>query len=128
LALKPKASLLKWGWWLALHVLLAVAALLTAWPWPIRLAATLTVLGHGAARRPRPSPGLILIGADAHCAVPDWYPGRLALGPRTVVCPYWIRLDLGTGLEQRDIVLCIDQLRPDEWARLCGLLDRARRP
>jgi hypothetical protein len=104
LALKPKASLLKWGWWLALHVLLAVAALLTA------------------------SPGLILIGADAHCAVPDWYPGRLALGPRTVVCPYWIRLDLGTGLEQRDIVLCIDQLRPDEWARLCGLLDRARRP
>jgi hypothetical protein len=111
-----------------LHSLLLAAALLTAWPSPVRLAAVLGVLAHGVARRPRPPPRLILVGADALCAVPDLFAGLRALGARTVVCPFWIRLDLGTSLGRRDILLCIDQLGPEEWARLRGLLDRARRP
>ena len=119
--------MLLWGWWLALHCLLALATLLTAGSWPIRLAVVLGVLGHGVARRPRRLPRLILVDVEARIAVPDWDLAELTLGARTVVCPYWVRLDLGTRLGRRDILLCIDQLAPDEWARLCGLLGRARR-
>ena len=70
---------------------------------------------------------VILVDADAHCIVPAWSTGRLALGARTVVCPYWLRLDLGTGPQRRDILLVADQLPPFEWARLRALLDRTRR-
>jgi hypothetical protein len=114
-------------WWLALHALLAAAALLVAAPWAIKLAALLAVGGHGAVRRPRPPPEVILVDADAHCIVPAWNAGRLALGARTVVCPHWLRLDLGTGPQRRDILLVADQLGRVEWARLRALLERTRR-
>jgi hypothetical protein len=115
---------LLWAWWLALHTLLCAAVLLTGVPWQARLAGVAAVLGHAALRRPRRSPSPILVSANAECAVPDWYAGSRALGARTVVCPYWIRLDLGTGLTRHDILLCADQLGRDEWARLRGLLAR----
>lgn len=127
LILRPKASRALWLWWLALHALLAAAALLVASPWPIKLAALLAVGSHGVVRRPRPPPAVILVDADAHCIVPAWSAGRLALGARTVVCPHWLRLDLGTGPQRRDMLLVADQLPPVEWARLRALLDRTRR-
>jgi len=113
-------------WWLALHALLAAAVVLVASPWPIKLAALLAVGGHGVVRRPRPPPAVILVDADAHCIVPAWSADRLALGARTVVCPHWLRLDLGTGPQQRDLLLVVDQLAPFEWARLRAVLDRTR--
>jgi hypothetical protein len=70
---------------------------------------------------------VILVDADAHCIVPAWNAGRLALGARTVVCPHWLRLDLGTGPQRRDILLVADQLGRVEWARLRALLERTRR-
>jgi hypothetical protein len=99
---------------------------LVDWQWPVQLAAVLLLSCHGAARRPRPPPSLISIGADAGCAVPDLAAGRLVLGPRTVLGPYWVRLDLRMGLERRDIVLCADQLAAEEWTRLRALLERTR--
>ena len=115
-------------WWLALHALLAAAALLVASPWPIKLVALFAVSGHGVRAAPAAGrPQVILVDADAHCVVPAWNSGRLALGARTVVCPHWLRLDLGTGPQRRDILLVADQLGPAEWARLRALLERTRR-
>ena len=87
----------------------------------------LAVAGHGVVRRPRPSPQLILVSADGRCAVPDGQAAYFALGARTVVCPHWVRLDFGTGPQQRDILLVADQLGRVEWVRLRAILARTRR-
>jgi hypothetical protein len=68
----------------------------------------------------------VLVGSDATCLVPEWGVPRAALGPRTVVCTYWIRLAVGVAPSRRDILLFIDQLDPDQWAQLRALLERAR--
>ena len=68
----------------------------------------------------------VVVSADGFCVVPEWQTGRTPLGSRTLVCPFWVRLDLGPGSRQRDILLIADQLRPDEWRRLRALLARAR--
>jgi len=114
------------AWWCALHALLVAAALLVGWPWALRLAALVAVAGHAIVRWPRATPASVLVYSDATCLVPKGGPRPIALGPRTVVCAYWIRLDLGVDLPQRDILLVIDQVGPDQWARLRALLERAR--
>jgi hypothetical protein len=113
-----------WVWWWGLHLLLAAAAALVGVPWLVRGAALVAVVGHALARRPRAAPGRIVLTADAHCAVPEWSAGRLRLGARTLVCPYWIRFDLDAGSRRRDFVLFADQLEPGEWARLRAVLAR----
>jgi membrane-bound toxin of toxin-antitoxin system len=113
-------------WWLSLHALLGVAFALVGWPWVLRLAAVAAVVGHGIVRRPASSPRTVLVGEDGRCAVPEWNTGARPLGPRTLVCPFWVRLDLGKGQWPRDILLLADQVRPDEWRRLRAFLLRAR--
>ena len=76
--------------------------------------------------RPRGSPAGIVVTADGSCSVPEWRTGERPLGERTLVCPVWIRLDLGAGPWRRDILLIADQVRPEEWRRLRAILKRAR--
>jgi hypothetical protein len=109
-----------------LHALLVAAALLVAWPSGFRVAALAATAAHAVARRPRATPVSVLVGSDATCLVPEWGVPPAALGPRTVVCTYWIRLAVGVAPSRRDILLFIDQLDPDQWAQLRALLERAR--
>jgi hypothetical protein len=126
LALLPRPSRLLSLWWCALHALLVAAALLVAWPSALRIAALALIAAHAVARWPRVTPVSVLVGADATCLVPEWGIGRAPLGPRTIVCTYWLRLDVGVGPLRRDLLLFTDQLGPDEWARLRAALERAR--
>jgi hypothetical protein len=95
-------------------------------PWSVRGIALLAVVLHALARRPRPQPKRIVVTADANCAVPEWQARPLRLGARTLVCPYWIRLECDAGSWRRDLVLFADQLDSAEWARLRALLARTR--
>ena len=107
-----------------LHVLLGVACALVGWPISLRLLAIAAVVGHGIVRRPAPSPHVVQFGEDGACVVPEWQTGSRPLGARTLVCPFWVRLDLGMGPWPRDISLIADQMRPEEWRRLRALLLR----
>jgi hypothetical protein len=106
--------------------LLVAAAVLAGWPVPIKSLAAIALVGHGALRRPRASPGLVILTADGFCFVPEWNAGPRPLGPRTLVCPFWVRLDLGAGLPRRDILLLADQVQPEAWRRLRAFLGRLR--
>jgi hypothetical protein len=109
-----------------LQLVLGAAALLVAWPWPVKLAALAAIVGRALRVRPAPTPSSIVVHPDATCLVPPWSSTRVPLGPRTVVCSHWLRLDLGFGPRRRDIVLFVDQLDPQQWASLRALLERAR--
>ena len=122
LNLEPSRVL--WAWWTLLHALLAVAFALTGWPISVRVLAIAAVAGHAVVRRPRPSPRVVQFGEDGRCVVPEWDVGARPLGARTLVCPFWVRLDLGMGPSRRDILLLADQMRPEEWRRLRALLLR----
>ena len=115
-----------WAWWVALHALLVAAVALVAGPEAIKALAVVAIVGHGVARRPRGSPGLVVVAADGSCAVPEWSTGRRPIGPRTLLCPFWVRLDLGKGPWQRDLLLIADQVPPEDWRRLRALLARTR--
>jgi hypothetical protein len=115
-----------WLWWYALHALLVATATLVAGPWWLGLAAIVVVVAHGIVRRPSASPALIIVAADARCTVPDRGLERCALGARTVVCPYWVKLAFGTSPRQRDVLLLADQIDVADWTRLRALLRRAR--
>jgi hypothetical protein len=101
-----------------------VAFALVGWPAAFRLLAIAAIVGHGFARRPPASPRVVCLGADGVCAIPEWNSGSRPLGARTLVCPFWVRLDLGKGPWPRDILLLADQMRPEEWRRLRALLLR----
>jgi hypothetical protein len=109
-----------------LHLVLIAADFLVAWPLAAQLSTLAAIACHCAVRRPQPTPRLIIVGADATFVVPEWSLDRAPLGPRTVVCVFWIRLDLGMGPARRDLLLFADQLDAEHWARLRGLLGRAR--
>jgi hypothetical protein len=126
LILTPKPSRVVWLWWGALHLLLVATALLVAWPWPVRLLASIAVLGHGIARRPCAPPPTIVVAADGRCTVPQWHLDALPLGARTLVCPHWIRLDFGAGSRRRGLLLLADQLDRRQWALLRAFLLRSR--
>ena len=103
-----------------------VAAAVGGWPLSTKVTCVVAAVVHGVLRRPAGSPRRIAVTAAGSCTVPDWNTGPRPLGPRTFVCPFWIRLDLGTGLERRDIVLFRDQVSPAAWRRLRALLARIR--
>ena len=126
MVLKLERSRILWVWWLLLHALLGVAFALVGWAAPFRFAAVAVVLGHCVMRRPAESPGTVVMAEGGRCAVPEWNTGLRALGPRTLVARFWIRLDLGRGPWRRDILLFADQVRPETWRRLRALLLRAR--
>jgi hypothetical protein len=109
---------------MALHVLLAVAAVLVGGPASIKVLAVLAIIGHAVVRRPPPSPHLIVVGEDGCCVVPEWHTGRRPFGPRTLMGPFWIRIDLGKGSWRRDILLVADQIPAADWRRLRALLAR----
>lgn len=113
-------------WWLLLHALLGTAFALVGWPAPFTVLAIVVIVGHGVVRRPAPSPRTLIVAEGGACAIPEWNTGSRALGARTLICPFWARLDLGAGPWPRDILLLADQVRPDEWRQLRALLDRAR--
>jgi hypothetical protein len=92
----------------------------------LKLAGAAAVVIHALARRPAQLPGLILVAEGGTCAVPEWQTGMRPLGPRTMVAPLWIRLDLGAGLPQRELLLIADQVRPEDWRRLRAVLARGR--
>jgi hypothetical protein len=115
------------AWWWSLHLLLLAAAALVGWPVLVKGLAAATVLVHGILRRPRGSPRLVVVSAGGLCSVPEWQAEPRPLGERTLVCPFWVRLDVGAGPGRRDIVLVADQVRPEEWRRLRAILDRVRR-
>jgi hypothetical protein len=126
LVLTPKISRVLWAWWVALHALLAAAVALVAAPEAIKVLAMIAIVGHGVVRRPRGRPRLVVVTADGFCAVPDWGTGRRPIGSRTLLCPFWVKLDLGRGLRRRDILLIADQVPPEDWRRLRALLARTR--
>jgi hypothetical protein len=111
-------------WWCLLHALLCAAVALVGWPVPFKLLALVAVVGHAVMRVPGASPRVLQVSEDGSCVVPEWKTGSRPLGARTLVCPFWVRLDLGTGPWPRDILLFADQMRPDEWRRLRALLLR----
>jgi hypothetical protein len=112
-------------WWCALHALLAAAVALIGVPVIVKALAFLALLCHAAVRRPCASPRVLHVAADGSCAVPEWRTGNCGLGPRTLLCPFWLRLDLGRGFRQRYIFLFADQVAPHEWRRVRALLRRA---
>jgi hypothetical protein len=124
LILEPRPSRIVWLWWYALHALLAAAALIVAAPPLAQAFAVAAVVGHGFVRRPRASPSRVVVSDDGACEVPEWSTGRLPLGARTLVCPFWVRLDLGAGPWRRDLLLVADQLEAPQWRRLRALLAR----
>jgi hypothetical protein len=126
LVLNLERSRVLTAWWLLLHVLLGVAFALVGWPMAFRLVAIAAVVGHCVVRRPAASPRAVVVAEGGYCAVPEWNTGTRPLGPRTLISPFWVRLDLGTGPWRRDILLLADQVRPEEWRRLRALLLRAR--
>jgi hypothetical protein len=112
-------------WWCLLHGLLAAAALLVGWPILVKGVALAALLAHFVLRRPAAAPGLVLVDGGA-CAVPEWRTGFQPLGARTLVAPFWVRLDLGQGPWRRDLILLVDQLAPEDWRGLHAALARAR--
>ena|SRR5688572_14220403 len=113
-------------WWFLLHVLLGVALALVGWAVAFRLVAIVAIAAHGVLRRPAASPRTVVIAEGGRCVVPEWNTGARPLGPRTLISPFWVRLDLGTGPWRRDILLLADQMPPETWRRLRALLLRAR--
>jgi hypothetical protein len=113
-------------WWRLLHGLLVAAVVLVGWPLLPKSVALAAVLAHALLRRPAAAPALVLVAGNA-CAVPEWQTGLRPLGGRTLVAPFWVRLDLGRGPWRRDVILLVDQLEPDDWRRLRATLARARR-
>ena len=108
-------------------MLLAAAAVLAALPVAIKVLAVLATVGHGVIRRPSAAPGLALVAEDGFCVVPEWQTGLRPLGARTLVCPFWVRLDLGKGPWPRDLLLIVDQVQAEDWRRLRARLARTRR-
>jgi hypothetical protein len=127
LELKIEPSYLAWVWWGGLHALLANAAVLVATPAPLRLALFVAVLAHAAVRRPRAMPSELVVSAEGSCLIPDWGADYLPLGRGTLICSLWVRLELGAGPRQRDLLLFADQLSAGDWARLRAKLRRTRR-
>jgi hypothetical protein len=113
-------------WWCLLHGLLVAAVALVGWPLLPKGLALAAVLSHAVLRRPAAAPRLVLVDGSA-CAVPEWQTGLRPLGGRTLVAPFWVRLDLGRGPWRRDLILLVDQLEPQEWRRLRAALARGRR-
>jgi hypothetical protein len=111
----------------ALHLLLVAAAMIAGWPPSMKTLAVLAIVVHAVARRPLASPVCVVVTEDGCCAVPEWNTGRKPLGPRTLMCPLWIRLDLGKGSRRRDVLLVADQIGAEDWRRLRALLARMRR-
>jgi hypothetical protein len=110
-----------------LHAVLAAAAVLVGWAASMKALAVLAIVVHGIVRRPLAPPGRVVVTEDGCCAVPEWHTGRSPLGSRTLMCPFWIRLDVGKGLTRRDILLVADQIDPEDWRRLRALIARVRR-
>ncbi|HET7608287.1 MAG TPA: protein YgfX [Gammaproteobacteria bacterium] len=113
-------------WWVMLHVLIGAAFALVGWPVVWRGIAIVAVVVHAVVRRPPPSPSTVIVAEGGTCAIPEWNTGMRPLGARTLICPFWIRLDLEAGPWRRDILLVVDQVRPEEWRQLRALLNRAR--
>lgn len=111
---------------MALHVLLATATLLVGWAASMKALAVLAIVVHGVVRRPPASPGLVVVTEGGCCVVPEWRTGKRPFGSRTLMCPFWIRLDLGKGSWRRDILLVADQIPAEDWRRLRALLARTR--
>jgi hypothetical protein len=126
LSLRLEPSRLLLLWWSSLHLLLAGAATLVGWPAPAKWIAAAAVICHGVLRRPPKPPRLVIVTEDGFGAVPEWQLELRPLGPRSLACPYWVRLDLGAGAGRRDIVLLADQVSGADWRRLRALLARAR--
>ena len=126
LVLNLERSRLLRAYWYSLHVLLGVAFALVGWVVPFKLLSIAAVVGHCIVRLPAASPRIVLVAEGGRCIVPEWNMGPGPLGPRTLVSPFWVRLDLGTGPCRRDILLLADQMRPEQWRRLRALLLRIR--
>jgi hypothetical protein len=124
LALRLEPSRALRAWWWALHALLAAAAWLVGWPWPVALLALAGVIVHGLGRRPGPPPETLLVAADGACRVPQWGEEVVAPGPRTRLTWFAIDLDLGVGPRRRRLTLLADQLEPEQWTRLQAILRR----
>jgi hypothetical protein len=100
------------------------AAVLLGWPWPAKVLALAVVVAHGLARRPAPTPATIIVAADGLFAVPELGTDWLALGPATRLSPYTMLLSLHRGSRRVDILLLIDQLDRNSWARVSARLRR----
>ncbi|MEO8464860.1 MAG: hypothetical protein ABI640_05925 [Gammaproteobacteria bacterium] len=105
-------------WWLALHGLLLGTAALIGAAWWLKGLCALAVAVHAVLRRPAPTPTPILIAEDGSCCVPGLETAWLVPGPRTRLAAHWLRLSLVGGVSQRDILLCVDQIDAQSWARL----------
>jgi len=111
-------------WWLALHGLLLGAVVLVGAAWGLKALGALAVALHGVLGRPTATPTPILVAEDGSCRVPTLETAWLAPGPRTRLAAHWVRLSLVGGVRTHDILLCVDQVDAQSWARLNARLRR----
>lgn len=114
-----------WLAWAGLHLLLLGAATAAALPWTAWTGVVLAVLVHAFGRRPELAPPLLALTPDG-----SWYSAGhglspFALGPGSVLAPYWLRLDLRSASARLNIVLVRDQIDEETWRRLSAVLRRA---
>lgn len=110
--------------WIALHVLLVAAAMVAALPWPAFAPVAIAVAVHAFRCRPELVPAVLALTADGTWLVAGYGLRPFVPGPRTLLAPYWLRLDLRSRGARLSIVLCRDQVDDWTWRRLSARLRR----
>ena len=105
-------------WWLALHGLLAAAALALDLPILVRGLLVAGLGAHATLRPPRSAVSTVICDPDGRWALPEAALQDLRLGPASRHTAYWIRLVLLGEGHAFDILLLRDQLRPADWRAL----------
>jgi hypothetical protein len=106
-------------WWLALHGLLAAAAVALDLSILQRAVVVAGLGAHAALRLPRSVVATVICRPDGRWALPDAALQDLRLGLASRHTAHWVRLVLlAEGCRAFDILLLRDQLRPAEWRAL----------
>ena len=105
--------------------MLVVAACLVGWPWYAKLLAGALTLGHAWWWRPRPPVASLTVAADGSCRIHEWGPDVLTLAERTRITRFALDLHLKGASRAGRLLLLVDQVDRDDWARVSAILRRA---